>query len=242
MTVYGHEFYAQRHRRTTHAAQTILSQVLSRYGQLRSVIDVGCGVGTWLSVAQSIGIEDVQGVDGPWVDQSLLQISTELFKSANFGDLELALRFDRRFDLAICLEVAEHIDSSQAEDFVRRLTDLADVVLFSAAVPRQGGVGHVNEQWPDYWISRFAAKGYEARDNLRHLIWNDAAIPWWYRQNLLVFVAPTVAERVPASGLDLGGLALVHPELYLESKGEISGRQAIDAIFGKLLGKLGLKG
>ena len=95
----------------------------------------------------------------------------------------------RRYDLAISIEVAEHIEPGNAEEFVRLLTGLSDTVLFSAAIPGQGGTGHVNEQWPEYWAALFRASGYGAMDCLRTKIWDDAQIPFWYRQNCLIFAA-----------------------------------------------------
>jgi len=64
MTTYPHEFYAQRHRKTRHAAEVILGLVRKEVGAIQSAVDVGCGVGTWLSVLHKQGI-DVQGFDGP---------------------------------------------------------------------------------------------------------------------------------------------------------------------------------
>ena len=92
------------------------------------------------------------------------------------------------FELAQSLEVAEHLDHIFAANFVQLLTSLADVVLFSAAIPYQGGVCHINEQPPAYWAELFAKQGYVCLDFLRPSIWSDESVLWWYRQNLLVFV------------------------------------------------------
>jgi hypothetical protein len=61
----------------------------------------------------------------------------------------------RTFDLAICLEVAEHLPPEAAEGFIDSLTRLAPVVLFSAAITFQVGNQHLNGQWPDYWATLF---------------------------------------------------------------------------------------
>ena len=98
------------------------------------------------------------------------------------------LKLNDAFDLAISMEVAEHLPERCAEPFVESLTRLADVVLFSAAVPFQGGIGHVNEQWGSYWVALFRNRGYTAVDIIRKRIWNDDQIPYWYRQNTLLFV------------------------------------------------------
>ena len=69
------------------------------------------------------------------------------------------------------------------------ITGLSDFVLFSAAIPDQGGMGHINEKWPTYWISLFEDRDYVCIDAIRKNIWNDDSIPWWYRQNALLFAS-----------------------------------------------------
>ena len=213
---YPHDFYADRHRQTLHAARTVLSIVLELLPPVHSAIDLGCGVGTWLAVLREYGATDVHGVDGPWVDPALLQIARQDFQVADF---EQAIVHRRRYDLAISLEVAEHIPESGAVRFVDALVGASDFVLFSAAIPFQGGVGHVNEQWPDYWASMFADRGHVTLDVVRSKIWNDRKIPFWYRQNILLFAScDKVSDILRAGGHEAtptSPVALVHPELYL---------------------------
>lgn len=216
MTVYPQDFYANRNARTVHAARTVLALVLDMIPRVESAVDVGCGVGTWLSVLREMGVQEVQGVDGPWVDRNLLVIPQESFRST---DLSQPLGLDRRYGLAISLEVAEHLPGDSARGFISALTQLADFVLFSAAVPFQGGKGHVNEQWPEYWAGLFGEFGYVAVDAVRRRIWGDRAIPYWYRQNALLYVRKErLAElkELPEPADDQAwSLALVHPEAYL---------------------------
>jgi SAM-dependent methyltransferase len=209
-TPYDHDFYINRDKSTRHAANRLLTEVLANMPPPQSAVDVGCGIGTWLSVLAEMGVAHVQGVDGPWVDRSMLQIPKERFMSQNLTE---PVRLSRRFDLAISLEVAEHLPESQAESFVGTLTGLADVVLFSGAIPGQGGTHHVNEQWQDWWAGLFSRVGYEAYDLLRPAVWNDSAIPVWYRQNTLLYAKPGALNPGTAttSGLPLN---LVHPEQF----------------------------
>lgn len=109
-------------------------------------------------------MDDVLGIDAPYTDRSRLRIPDELFLAR---DLTVPLSLERRFDLALSLEVAEHLPAAAADHFVASLTRLASVILFSAAIPDQGGEGHLNEQWPDYWVERFAAHGFGVADVLR---------------------------------------------------------------------------
>lgn len=216
MAVYPQDFYANRNARTVHAARTVLALVLDVIPRVESAVDVGCGVGTWLSMLREMGVPEVQGVDGPWVDRKLLVIAQESFRST---DLSQPLGLDRRYGLAISLEVAEHLPADSARGFVSSLTQLADFVLFSAAIPFQGGKGHVNEQWPEYWARLFGEFGYVAVDAVRRKIWDDPDIPYWYRQNALLYVrrerlAELRQQPEPAGG-QAWSLALVHPEAYL---------------------------
>jgi SAM-dependent methyltransferase len=181
-----------------------------------SVIDVGCGTGAWLAAFREAGIDDVVGVDGSTVDLEMLQIPRERFR---VHDLEEPLELERRFDLVMSLEVAEHLPEAAAETFVASLVGLGSVILFSAAIPGQGGVHHVNEQWPDYWAERFAAHGYVPVDCVRRRIWSEDGVAWWYAQNILLFVARDELERSPrlmAEHEIAGGsqLAVVHPVKY----------------------------
>ncbi|MCB1895620.1 MAG: methyltransferase domain-containing protein [Zoogloeaceae bacterium] len=213
---YAHDFYSHRHRQTRHAARTVLSIVLELLPPVRSAIDLGCGVGTWLAALREFGTTDVRGLDGPWVDPALLQIPQQDFQVADF---EKPIVHRQRYDLAISLEVAEHIPESGAGRFVDALVGASDFVLFSAAIPFQGGVGHVNEQWPDYWAAMFADRGHVALDIVRSKIWDDESIPFWYRQNILLFASRDKVSRLaPTVGhvaTHTFPIALVHPELYL---------------------------
>ena len=202
---YTHDFYAHRHEATVHSSETVLALVMDRIPSVRSAVDIGCGVGTWLSALRRRGVLDVQGYDGPWVERDLLVIPQGCFAQVELSK-EIP-KVTRRYDLAISLEVAEHLHASSAKEFVSFLTELSDTVLFSAAIPGQGGTGHVNEQWQSYWIDLFAGQAYGAHDCIRPSIWDDVNIPYWYRQNTLLFVkGKTNGETFP--------LDMVHPELY----------------------------
>jgi hypothetical protein len=83
-----------------------------------------------------------------------------------YHDLTEALFAHRRFDLALCCQVAEHIDGKFADHIVHVITDLSDVVYWSAARPGAGGQHHVNEQWPPYWHELFERRGYAHSERL----------------------------------------------------------------------------
>jgi hypothetical protein len=226
--IYGQDFYKDRHQKTVHSARTVLSLVLDVLPPLYSAVDFGCGVGTWLSVLREKGVVEVRGLDGPWVDQSLLKIPRE-----NFGisDFTKVIQFDKKYGLAISLEVAEHLPSELAGVFVDSLTNAANFVLFSAAIPFQGGLGHVNKQWPDYWVNLFAARGYVALDCVRRRIWDDKDISVWYRQNILLFVNKNeVKSLINYGATELENhlpFSLVHPDLYLLKMQHVSSGSSV---------------
>ncbi len=177
----------------------------------RSVVDVGCGLGAWLAVFREHGVDDLVGYDGPWVDRSRLLVTPGEFRAVDFHE---PIEVERSFDLAVCLEVAHLLDAQHADRFVETLVSLADVVLFSAAIPGQGGLHHVNEQWPSYWAELFLSRDYVATDPFRAALWEQPEVKWWFAQNIVCYVAASALERLP--GLERARCAttplpLVHP-------------------------------
>jgi SAM-dependent methyltransferase len=164
------------------ASAAVLVPLIMDHIDPRRVIDVGCGEGWWAHEFATHGCE-VIGVDGGYVTGSPLG---DRFLPHNLAT-PLPDHLAGRFDLAVCLEVAEHLPAARADGLVADLCRLAPVVLFSAAIPGQGGVGHVNEQWPRYWVDRFADCRYWASGALRWLIWDDGRVENWYKANTLVF-------------------------------------------------------
>ena len=184
--IYETDFYENRHNSTWHSAKTILGMLSRFFPTPSSVLDLGCGVGTWLSYFHNRGIP-VTGIEGPWVPIEYLRIPSSSVHFFNIQE-ELTKNSERfkgitKHNLAISLEVAEHIEESLADRFVEFLTTHADYILFSAAIPGQTGDGHVNEQWPSYWAEKFSQYDFTLFDVIRHDIWDDADIPFWYRQN-----------------------------------------------------------
>ena len=216
MPKYSRRFYKASQEGAIRSAQEIVPLILDLIHP-KSVVDVGCGTGEWLSVFREYGIEDILGVDGVYVDRMMLRIPDEKFIPA---DLKKTLPINRRFDLVMSLEVAEHLPIECAEDFIKSLVRLGPVVLFSASIPFQGGGRHhVNEQWPDYWNRLFQRQGYMVVDALRRKIWHNTKIEVWYRQNILLFVKEeyltdhaTLKKEHEKTNAEL--LSIVHPELF----------------------------
>ena len=211
---YTREFYASHEAGARSSAGVVVPMVMELLSP-RSVVDVGCGTGVWARAFRDQGVEDVVGIDGGHLDPSILEIPSEGFLPL---DLSEPFRLDRRFDLVVCLEVAEHLPEPSAGGFVASLVGLGDVVLFSAAIPHQGGTDHLNEQWAEYWAERFAGHGYVAVDRLRRRVWGDPRVEWWYQQNLLLFVDERRLPELPQLARSAAPrmLSVVHPHRYLE--------------------------
>lgn len=213
---YRRGFYVRRQRQKERAARLLIDHLLAHVPRVRSAVDLGCGVGIWLAELEMRGAE-VRGFDGPWVDEGALRIPRERFERR---DLAQPLKLDRRFDLAISLEVAEHLPASVAPTFVGNLVSLSDFVLFSAAVPGQGGTHHVNERWPSYWRELFAQRGYVLVDLFRPAFWWEGRIPYWYRQNAFLYVRRERLAELPElqkiAERESMPLDVVHPDLYAQ--------------------------
>lgn len=200
------------------SARKILSSVFQTFTP-STVLDVGCGHGAWLQVAKELGADTIHGVDGPWINQDELVIPNSCFESQS---LEKPLDLKTKFELVISLEVAEHLPETAADVFADSLVRHGDVILFSAAIPFQGGNGHVNEQWPGYWARKFLERGYRTLDVVRPLVWGDRSVFWWLQQNTLLIVKDSVFDEYQELEHeiidDLDSLAMVHPMLYLRQQ------------------------
>lgn len=219
MNSYTRNFYEHQRERSRSSALEIVPLVIELI-KPGSVVDIGCGSGAWLSVFRENSVEDIYGLDGDWVDQKMLFIPADRFAKI---DLKEPVRIDRQFDLVMSLEVAEHIPAERAGTYVDSLTALGPVILFSAAIPGQGGTHHVNEQWPEYWVRLFQQREYTVIDCLRKKVWSNDRIEWWYKQNILLFVRLDQMDRYPLLRRELADtaltqLSLVHPEQYLAAR------------------------
>jgi SAM-dependent methyltransferase len=178
--------YFERMDASVARSAAVIAPTLLELTQATSAVDIGCGRGTWLAALRDHGVERLRGVDGSDVGQEKLKIDQKDFFVA---DLEKPLSLTHEYDLALCLEVVEHLSAKAGRRLIGTLTQAAPFVLFSSAVPGQGGVGHINEQWPQYWEALFSTQGFVRLDPFRRLIAYDLRVKWWYRQNLVLYVA-----------------------------------------------------
>jgi len=207
---YNHAFYTSYSDESQGSARIIVPFLVSTF-QPRSVADVGCGIGTWLAEFQNLHIPLLAGYDGSYVQPEDFLVSWEHFTSI---DLQSPPPYHgNRFDLALCLEVAEHLSEEAADRFIDFLCSLSDIVVFSAAVPFQGGTHHINEQWQGYWANKFLKRGYSVSDMLRRKFWNEPRCAYYYVQNGMVF------QKNASTALQdsMGSLDCIHPQKWLQA-------------------------
>jgi hypothetical protein len=206
MKIYHH--YNESH--SPSSAREIVPKLINLLNP-HSVIDVGCGLGQWLSVFSNCGVDNIHGFDGSHVSAEDLFIPKNRFTSVNLFDVE-TIFIKSKFDLVLCLEVAEHLPESCADSFVEFLIKCGDTIVFSAAIPGQTGENHYNEQWPTYWEQKFKKHGYIFFDLIRKDIWNNENVNWWYRQNMFI-VSKSVEIYEKYNSYLYDGQLIVHPEL-----------------------------
>jgi SAM-dependent methyltransferase len=181
---YSNELHAKYRERTVSAAEAVADLLLSVLPPVRSVVDIGCGHGHWLAALLRHGVPQVLGLDGAYIDPAQLVIPREAFRPVQ---LDGPVEAPGRYDLAMSLEVAEHLPAVAGDRLVQVLCTAAPVVLFSAAIPGQAGDHHINTRTHRYWREQFAAEGFAAFDFIRPALWHREDINLCYRQNILVY-------------------------------------------------------
>lgn len=214
--IYDDSFYKDQVAEAVRSARIYL-KFLWRFFQPASVLDFGCGRGAWLKACHELGSTHLLGLDGDWNKQSLMIDDVIHFRNI---DLNKPFSVPEKVDLAMSLEVAEHLEPSTAPQFIKCLAKSSDMVLFSAAYPKQGGVNHINEQPHSYWAQLFAEHGFVAFDLFRPVFWGNEEVCFWYRQNVFLYIRKDSDSwrRMGTYGFkeiaDLSFMNCIHPELY----------------------------
>ncbi len=212
--IYDRDFFLGHAEGAAEAAAAVAPIILEMVPGLSSVVDIGCGAGQWLAAFAHLGVGEILGLDGGEI-RAALAIAPAQFRET---DLTQPITLARRFDLAVSLEVAEHLPAGRGESFIADLCALSDIVAFSAAIPGQDGTHHINERWPGYWAALFAAHFYQPLDVIRPRIWKMQGIPFWYRQNMFLYANAAGRARLRNEAM-IGWsrdetIDLVHPDLF----------------------------
>jgi SAM-dependent methyltransferase len=182
---YSSSFFEGNAVNSMRSARPVL-QILRDLYSPTSIVDIGCGSGAWLATAETLGFDVLRGYDGPWADPAKYTSPNIDFVPVDMEQADFEL--DRRYDLAISVEVAEHLSADRADFIVGKLCAASDVVLFGAALPMQGGVHHIHEKPLTYWKDKFRDNGYEAFDIIRPAVWDNNDVLRWFRQNTVLYV------------------------------------------------------
>ena len=215
---YADGFYNNQMEGSYRSASIVVPYFLNFYKPL-SVVDLGCGRGTWLKAFKENGVDRGGGHDGHWNSREKMVDSSIEFNQINLNAPEFECH--EKFGLAMSLEVAEHLDPSSASDFVRALTSLSDIVIFGAAYSHQGGVDHINEQPATYWAKLFNDCNYVPYDIFRPKIWGNPNIESWYQQNTFLYLnkSSKLNEDFRMHGLrpmeNLEFMNCIHPQMYM---------------------------
>ena len=196
---YQSSYFLKRKGISSISAEITLRK-LSKFVRFSSVADFGCGTGTWLAACQNMGVTKILGFDH-YAKESELLIERKYFQKKSLAE---KICLEKKFDLAISLEAAEHVEQIFADTIIENLTNASDVILFSAAIPGQGGTNHVNEQHPQYWAKKFADNGFTQFDVLRPLLWDEDDVAWWYKQNTFLYINSDSNQRLKLDGMGHG--------------------------------------
>jgi len=215
---------------TRYDSERLLLKTLARHYRFDTVADLGCGPARMLRAARELGASTVRGFDIGEIPIEKREISAEEFTEV---DLTRPLAHEQRYDLVISTEVAEHLPEKFADQFVDNLCGIGDVILFSAAIPGQGGMNHVNEQWVEYWAEKFEERGLLCFDLFRPALWNEPRVEYFYRQNCLLWVKARASKHFFDQGLEpVSAVSRVHPELFLKAsyRGKPSSGSLFEAV------------
>lgn len=160
-TAYNKSFFKNRHK-LSWRVPVVCNAITNSFPYLSSIIDFGCGIGEYVNGFLQRGI-DALGVEGTVNCIDKIVCPADRIK---ISDLRTIINFDRRYDLAVCFEVVEHIEDEYVPNLIANFNNASDSVLISAAPPGQGGHYHVNCQSKQYWIDAMKKADYKFNSDM----------------------------------------------------------------------------
>jgi len=222
---YNKKFYDEVSQSSLNSAKAIAPYIIKKFNP-NSLVDFGCGDGSWLKPFLDRNI-DITGIEGDWIKNTNTKIPLENYILSNFEKKNI--KIEGKFDFVLCLEVLEHLNEEIGLYLIKKMTSISDLILFSAAIPGQGGTNHINERWQSHWINLFKSYSYFPDLNIRYHFWNDSRVASYYRQNIILF-RKNKSENNISNIYDV-----VHPEFYLlKNYDNIGIKRFVSSFFGLL--------
>ena len=197
--IYDEKYYELVEGYAKRSAEAIAADIVQEFHPA-TVCDVGCGTGALLEALRNRGV----GTEGIEYSESAVKLCLARGLLVRKFDLTKdPIPAGLSADVAISMEVAEHLPAWFADRYVHFLCKIARVVVFTAATPGQGGTDHVNEQPHEYWVEKFAALGFAFQAALSEqwrVRWKENGVAWFYCPNLMVFVRSD--EAAPRASAD----------------------------------------
>jgi len=180
--IYDDYFYEQHMDTKTRSAVSIANVIVDTINPC-SVFDIGCGNGIFISELNKRGI-DVLGCDS-----SKAAIRTSCKNVTIFAaDVTNPIMLNRKYDLVMCVEVAEHIHKKYSDQLIANCINNGERILFTSAPPGQGGIGHINEQPYEFWITKFNKFGFVHDEKMTLCLkekMRSKKVIWWITENIM---------------------------------------------------------
>ncbi len=208
---YDAHYYADMER-TEGATAKIIADLIVKEFHPKDAVDVGCGTGLMVRELRARGVDAI-GVDGKWVEDKLV-FPRQYFIPVNIEQETIPIKRKEKFDVAVCMEVAEHLDPNSATKLVRDLANLSNVVVWTAGMPYGQDPTHKNEQWQSYWAERFGKLGYYPSDYFRNRLWNDKRVVVWNKQTMVLYIRR--GSRFAGKYKEAEILDVIHPEQFMQ--------------------------